>query len=128
MARLDTPRTLRDRLYKTFRTRAPARAERMTGLSRPDVDDDGVPLAEEDVSLRNRRLEALVTGRVIGERRWQTRLGSDLRFMSGEVSSLFWVSPHSPRRTSDEKDGVSEERLTPFSGHSGRVSVSHHAP
>src|SRR6059036_1676872 len=66
MARLDTPRTLRDRLYKTFRTRAPATAERMTGLSRPDVDDDGVPLAEEDVGLRNRRLEALVTGRVIG--------------------------------------------------------------
>ena len=37
----------------------------MSGLSRPDVDDDGVPLAEEDVRLCNRRLEALVTGRVI---------------------------------------------------------------
>src|SRR2546422_3551486 len=34
MARLDTPRTLRDRLYKTFRTRAPATATRPSGAPR----------------------------------------------------------------------------------------------
>jgi len=34
MARLDTPRTLRDRLYKTFRTRAPATATRPNGAPR----------------------------------------------------------------------------------------------
>src|SRR5437867_3884307 len=34
MARLDTPRTLRDRLYRTFRTRAPATATRPGGAPR----------------------------------------------------------------------------------------------
>src|SRR5712691_5194553 len=34
MARLDTPRSLPDRLYKTFRTRAPATATRPSGAPR----------------------------------------------------------------------------------------------
>src|SRR5207245_10314195 len=37
MARLDTPRTLRDRLYKTFHTRAPASATGPGGAPRPTL-------------------------------------------------------------------------------------------